>query len=108
MFAGFVPLAFLLLLPVVLGVCIFLYLKSRGRRHEDTRSLSRRVYREIQRQGNPKYDRWVTLSTVAPELGMDPDEEKLKQAVQLLVEECRVEIDTDDSSFLRTLGASEY
>ncbi len=71
---------------------------------EETHSLlSRRVYQELQRQGNPKYERWVTLSTVAPELAIEPDDEKLEQAVQLLIEERKVEIDTDDSSFLRAL-----
>jgi hypothetical protein len=70
---------------------------------EETRSLSRRVYRELQHQGNPEYDRWVTLSTVGLALRIDPDDEKLDHAVQLLIEERRAEIDTDDSAFLRAL-----
>jgi hypothetical protein len=72
-----------------------------ARRDAETQRLSRRLYGEITRRGDPEQDWWVSRGVVEWELGMNPD--GLFDAAELLVKEGRAESNTSDLMLLRPI-----
>lgn len=73
-----------------------------AKRDTKTQRLSRKLYREIGRRGDPKQDWWVNRDVVERELGMNPDD--LFHAAELLYEDGRVSRHTSDLTLLRLIS----
>jgi hypothetical protein len=65
----------------------------------ETRRLSRQLYREIERRGDPDQDWWVDRDVVERELGMHAED--LFDAAELLVAEGQIAHGSSDLILLR-------
>lgn len=73
-----------------------------AKRDAETQRLSRKLYREITRRGDPEQDWWVSRDVVERELGMNGDD--LFYAAELLFEDGRVARGTSDLILLRPIS----